>query len=223
MVRNILGRKAKASIVALVILLSVMPAGFLMAVLPVAAEQTGENGSSGGSGSYHVYGYVYDPDGDTITYTLQYSKKKNFPGPQTTEITGISISEYTIPAGEMQDGETWYWKVQVVDSNGASSAYSAPWSFTITVAKRLSNTNHLSPSKETSNPIKAEFLQTQFTDQVIVRGEYRHFSLPGDSGSVVVDDENKVCALLFAGSQTEWFSVGNDIKNVEEALGIRFV
>jgi len=43
MVRNILGRKTKASIVALVILLSVMPAGFLMAVLPVAAEQTGES------------------------------------------------------------------------------------------------------------------------------------------------------------------------------------
>lgn len=63
----------------------------------------------------------------------------------------------------------------------------------------------------------------QFTDQVIIRGEYRHFSLPGDSGSVVVDDENKVCALLFAGSQTEWFSVGNEIQNVEEALGIRFV
>lgn len=61
----------------------------------------------------------------------------------------------------------------------------------------------------------------QFTDQVIIRGENDHFSLPGDSGSVVVDDENNVCALLFAGSQTEWFSVGNDIQNVEEVLGIR--
>lgn len=55
-----------------------------------------------------------------------------------------------------------------------------------------------------------------FTDQVLTTSMAR----PGDSGSVVVDEYNRVCGLLSAGSQT--VSVFARIQNVCEALGVRF-
>jgi len=41
--------KARALVIALVVVLSVMPAGFLIAVLPVGAEQTNTDSTEGGS------------------------------------------------------------------------------------------------------------------------------------------------------------------------------
>ena len=55
-----------------------------------------------------------------------------------------------------------------------------------------------------------------FTDQVLTTS----MAQPGDSGSVVVDEYNRVCGLLSAGSQT--VSVFARIQNVCEALGVRF-
>lgn len=55
-----------------------------------------------------------------------------------------------------------------------------------------------------------------FTDQVLTTS----MAQPGDSGSVVVDEYNRVCGLLSAGSQT--VSVFARIRNVCEALGVRF-
>jgi len=64
------GRRLSATIVALIILVSVVPVGFFMAVLPVSAEQTGESESGSGDGSYYVYGHVYDPDGMPVNSSL---------------------------------------------------------------------------------------------------------------------------------------------------------
>ncbi len=55
-----------------------------------------------------------------------------------------------------------------------------------------------------------------FTDQVLTTG----MAQPGDSGSVVLDEYNRVCGLLSAGSQN--VSVFGRIQNVCEALGVRF-
>ena len=55
-----------------------------------------------------------------------------------------------------------------------------------------------------------------FIDQVLTT----NMAQPGDSGSVVVDEYNRVCGLLSAGSQT--VSVFARIQNVCEALGVRF-
>ncbi|HHX11072.1 MAG TPA: hypothetical protein GX729_06875 [Firmicutes bacterium] len=55
-----------------------------------------------------------------------------------------------------------------------------------------------------------------FIDQVLTTS----MAQPGDSGSVVVDEYNRVCGLLSAGSQN--VSVFGKIQNVCEVLGVRF-
>ncbi|MFC1722000.1 hypothetical protein ACFL0Z_03770, partial [Patescibacteria group bacterium] len=63
-----------------------------------------------------------DPNGNPLTYTLEYSTNNNFPPGQTTSITGISISQYTLkPAEELPNHETVYWRVIAVDSLGAET------------------------------------------------------------------------------------------------------
>ena len=46
------------------------------------------------------------------------------------------------------------------------------------------------------------------------------FSAPGDSGSLIVDDQNRPVALLFAGGDSG--TDGNPILSVIDALGISF-
>ena len=55
-----------------------------------------------------------------------------------------------------------------------------------------------------------------FADQVLTT----RMAQPGDSGSVVLDEEKRVCGLLSAGSDT--VSVFARIHNVCESLGVRF-
>lgn len=55
-----------------------------------------------------------------------------------------------------------------------------------------------------------------FTDQVVAD----RFSLPGDSGSLIVDEDMRAVGLLFAGSHM--LTVFNKISNVLDALGIIF-
>ena len=56
-----------------------------------------------------------------------------------------------------------------------------------------------------------------FKEQFIVKNP---FGIPGDSGSAVLDDENRVVGLLFAGSS--YCTVCNYAVNVEKELGIKF-
>lgn len=68
---GIFSKRFNAMVIVTALLVSAVPVGFFMAVLPVGAEQTSENGnSSDGTGSYHVYGYVYDPDGTPVNSSL---------------------------------------------------------------------------------------------------------------------------------------------------------
>ena len=55
-----------------------------------------------------------------------------------------------------------------------------------------------------------------FEDQIVVTGD--KFSQPGDSGSIVVNDDDAVVGLLFAGSDT--VTIVNKIQNVASMLGI---
>ena len=55
-----------------------------------------------------------------------------------------------------------------------------------------------------------------FTDQVLATP----MSVPGDSGSLIVTDENQAVGLLFAGS--EKVTMFNRIQNVCAALNVRF-
>ncbi|MBI4416405.1 MAG: hypothetical protein HY557_05425 [Euryarchaeota archaeon] len=58
-----------------------------------------------------------------------------------------------------------------------------------------------------------------FTDQFLVTGGRRGFSGPGDSGSLIVDGENRAVGLLFAGSP--FTTVANRWSNVAEALEVK--
>ncbi len=55
-----------------------------------------------------------------------------------------------------------------------------------------------------------------FEDQILIHGE--KFSAGGDSGSLVLDTDNKAIGLLFAGS--EYYTVVNKISRVEEGLNV---
>ncbi|MGQ0796294.1 MAG: hypothetical protein ACT4OI_00285 [Methanobacteriota archaeon] len=57
-----------------------------------------------------------------------------------------------------------------------------------------------------------------FTDQVIVRGRSGAFSAGGDSGAVVVGQDDKAIGLLFGGSP--FFTVANKMAHVEKALDV---
>ncbi|RDV84621.1 hypothetical protein DXX99_00815 [Ammonifex thiophilus] len=58
--------------------------------------------------------------------------------------------------------------------------------------------------------------QAFFEDQFVTT----RLSLPGDSGSLIVDEENRAVGLLFAGSDR--FTVANRIANVLESLNVNF-
>ncbi|MGQ3480138.1 hypothetical protein [Paenibacillus sp. TY11] len=49
------------------------------------------------------------------------------------------------------------------------------------------------------------------------------FSKPGDSGSVIVDSDNKIVGLLFAGANDHSHTFANHFSEVEKALGISLV
>ena len=60
-----------------------------------------------------------------------------------------------------------------------------------------------------------------FEDQVIVTAEFQAvepFSAGGDSGSVVLDADNRIVGLLFAGSNT--VTIVNRVENVFSIMGV---
>lgn len=63
-----------------------------------------------------------------------------------------------------------------------------------------------------------------FEDQIVIEGDYLgEFSAPGDSGSAILDDDNNLVGLLFAG--TEDATIANKMTNVlsriDEALSVQ--
>ncbi|MDD5547047.1 MAG: hypothetical protein PHO67_07855 [Candidatus Omnitrophica bacterium] len=60
-----------------------------------------------------------------------------------------------------------------------------------------------------------------FEDQVIISGIGGQFSAGGDSGSLILDKQRRAVCLLFAGNDT--ITIGNDIRNVLEALDVRLM
>jgi len=71
-----------------------------------------------------------DP-GDTFDYTLWYSTDPTFV--TKTEITGIAVSEYTVPGGsDLTSGQTYYWRVKAVDSGGGETwSNQLDWDFEV--------------------------------------------------------------------------------------------
>ena len=57
-----------------------------------------------------------------------------------------------------------------------------------------------------------------FDDQIGIESANPPFSQPGDSGSVIIDDSDKVVGLLFAGSHT--FTLANPIQTVFKRLDL---
>jgi hypothetical protein len=59
-----------------------------------------------------------------------------------------------------------------------------------------------------------------FTDQLGIVGLSQHFSLPGDSGALVVNEANEAVGLLMATSTDSNFSIANPIWHVFDHFGV---
>ncbi len=73
------------------------------------------------------------------------------------------------------------------------------------------------------NPKKPKY--AKFINQITITGSTSTFSEPGDSGSLILtqDDCPQAVALLFAGSADGTVTIANPISNVLSALGVSMV
>lgn len=73
--------------------------------------------------------------------------------------------------------------------------------------------------------LKFDGVPKTFTKQIYIsaRNQLRSFSYPGDSGSVVIDEQNYVVGLLFASSNDapEYYTLANHIEHVCSGLKIK--
>ena len=96
----------------------------------------------------------------------------------------------------------------------------------IDVAVRKSGrTTRLTEGRVTATDVTLRVMYSDgflvFTDQFLVSGARTGFSGPGDSGSLIVDAENRAVGLLFAGSP--FTTVANRWSNVAKALKVKLV
>ncbi len=80
------------------------------------------------------WGEAVDPDpDDMVTYTLVWADNADFA--DSTAVTGLDTTAYTIPGGTFYDGETVYWRVWAIDTNspGTMSGPADYWSFEILI------------------------------------------------------------------------------------------
>ena len=87
-----------------------------------------------------TWGASTDPEGNTITYTIEISKNNTF-----TQIAHTLTSNTPSKSITLDKGIAYYWRVKAIDSKGASSDYSATFQF---YTEGVGVTNHLpfSPS-----------------------------------------------------------------------------
>jgi RHS repeat-associated protein len=73
-----------------------------------------------------------DPDGDSVTYDFKVSTGSD--GSGLVVESGYGNPTWTLPAGTVTDGRTYYWSVAAKDSTGdpsGQSTFTAPWSFKV--------------------------------------------------------------------------------------------
>ncbi|MFC1591403.1 LamG-like jellyroll fold domain-containing protein [Thermodesulfobacteriota bacterium] len=70
-----------------------------------------------------------DPDGDSITYSLIISGSPGFDN-ETLRVDQIRTSAYALDIGSsLEDGRTYYWKIEAVDQYGAVTPSHQVWQF----------------------------------------------------------------------------------------------
>ena len=70
-----------------------------------------------------------DPDGDAVNLAFKVSSDAGLVGNLVE--SGFGSGTWTIPAGALQDGRTYYWSAAARDSIGATSAWAPPRSFRV--------------------------------------------------------------------------------------------
>lgn len=70
-----------------------------------------------------------DPDGDAVSYAFKVSSSPNLTGSLIQ--SGFGAASWTLPAGALQDGRTYYWSAMARDAIGATSAWAPPRSFRV--------------------------------------------------------------------------------------------
>jgi len=73
-----------------------------------------------------------DPDGHTVTYTLQIDNESSFTAPLSVVRAGLGSSNYNVTPGDgLAVSTTYYWRVIASDGHGGETI-AGPWSFTTT-------------------------------------------------------------------------------------------
>ncbi|MBM4462041.1 MAG: hypothetical protein FJ012_01735 [Chloroflexi bacterium] len=74
-------------------------------------------------------------DASGVTYSLQIDDNADFSSPIISR-QGLTGSTYTLTGGEALSKGTYYWRVRAVDGAGNVSAWTAPFSFSVTAASK---------------------------------------------------------------------------------------
>ena len=96
-----------------------------------------------------------DPDGDTVSYEIQIATDNQF----TQNVQNFSSSSTSTSVG-LEKGVAYYWRVRAKDSKGATSSYSATFSF---YTEGVGESNHLPFSPSVVAPNLNEVVQTTST------------------------------------------------------------
>ena len=126
-----------------------------------------------------------------VTYQLQISLNSWF---SINVVNDSTIAETFKPIGSLQNGMTYFWRVNA-KNEGGTSAWSQVRSFTTIVVKPLGPTFYVSPAGNDSNPgteplpwktlAKAASTATANTTVFIKQGIYRERLVPVNSGTQV--------------------------------------
>ncbi|MGH8976407.1 MAG: PA14 domain-containing protein, partial [Acidimicrobiia bacterium] len=87
------------------------------------------NGATVGLTNPTLSASAADPDGDAVELAFKVSSSPNLTGSLVQ--SGFGAASWTLPAGALADGRTYYWSAMARDSIGATSAWAAPRSFRV--------------------------------------------------------------------------------------------
>ena len=105
------------------------PVSYLDASVPTPDDMVHPAPADGAIATTNPPSFVWLPEPDAVTYTLQCSSAEAFAGKSVITIEGLKLNLLQ-PAKTMSPGK-WYWRYRAVRADGTESAWSSARSFTI--------------------------------------------------------------------------------------------
>jgi len=105
------------------------PASYLDASVPTPDKMVKPAPAEGSVAATNPPSFVWLPEPDAASYTLQYSRRKDFGGDSTVTVDAIKMNMHH-PAKTVRPGK-WHWRYRAVGADGTASAWSSVRSFTV--------------------------------------------------------------------------------------------